>query len=148
MVAASAIPSHPLEIAPRASDQTRIYAFQSGFSRVPGDNPNEDCALTNVLAHEKQIEVIAALCEGVGIRTTARLTGVNRGTVASLALRVGMGCMELHDRIVVGLRTERLELNELWSFVGKSKRTAAPRDPRQGRSVRFHRYGRDAEGNH
>jgi DNA-directed RNA polymerase specialized sigma24 family protein len=46
----------------------------------------------NVLSREKQIEVIAALCEGVGIRTAARLTGVNRGTVGSLALRVGMGC--------------------------------------------------------
>lgn len=76
----------------------------------------------NVLAREKQIEVIAALCEGVGIRTASRLTGVNRGTVANLALRVGMGCMELHDRIMVGVRTERLELDELWSFVGKKQK--------------------------
>lgn len=36
----------------------------------------------NVLPREKQIEVIAALCEGVGIRTASRLTGVNRGAVA------------------------------------------------------------------
>ena len=76
----------------------------------------------NNLSREKQIEVIAALCEGVGIRTAARLTGVNRGTVGSLALRVGMGCMELHDRIMVGVRTERLELDEAWSFVGKKQK--------------------------
>jgi IS1 family transposase len=76
----------------------------------------------NVLPREKQIEVIAALCEGVGIRTASRLTGVNRGTVANLALRVGLGCMELHDRIMVGVRTERLELDELWSFVGKKQK--------------------------
>ncbi len=76
----------------------------------------------NVLSREKQIEVIAALCEGVGIRTASRLTGVNRGTVASLALRVGLGCMELHDRLLVGVRTERLELDEIWSFVGKKQK--------------------------
>jgi len=76
----------------------------------------------NYLSREKQIEVIAALCEGVGIRTAARLTGVNRGTVGSLALRVGMGCMELHDRIMVGVRTERLELDEAWSFVAKKQK--------------------------
>src|SRR4051812_32306413 len=76
----------------------------------------------NVLPREKQIEVIAALCEGVGIRTASRLTGVNRGTVGTLALRVGMGCMELHDRIMVGVRTERLELDEAWSFVGKKQK--------------------------
>ena len=45
----------------------------------------------NILSLDKQIEVIAALCEGVGIRTASRLTGVNRGTVGSLALRVGLG---------------------------------------------------------
>jgi DNA-directed RNA polymerase specialized sigma24 family protein len=44
----------------------------------------------NVLSREEQIEVIAALCEGVGIRTAARLTGVNRGAVGSLALRAGI----------------------------------------------------------
>lgn len=79
-------------------------------------------SFVNNLSREKQIEVIAALCEGVGIRTAARLTGVNRGTVGSLALRVGMGCMELHDRIMVGVRTERLELDEAWSFVGKKQK--------------------------
>ncbi len=76
----------------------------------------------NVLSREKQIEVIAALCEGVGIRTASRLTGVNRGTVGSLALRVGIGCMELHDRLMVGIRTDRLELDEAWSFVGKKQK--------------------------
>ena len=76
-------------------------------------------SFVNNLPREKQIEVIAALCEGVGIRTAARLTGVNRGTVGNLALRVGLGCMELHDRIMVGIRTERCELDEAWSFVGK-----------------------------
>src|SRR6202171_4628201 len=79
-------------------------------------------SFVNNLSREKQIEVIAALCEGVDIRTASRLTGVNRGTVGSLALRVGLGCMELHDRIMVGVRTERLELDEAWSFVGKKQK--------------------------
>jgi hypothetical protein len=60
---------------------------------------------------------LPALCEGVGIRTACRLTGVNPGTVGTLALRVGMGCMELHDRLMVGIRTDRCELDEAWSFV-------------------------------
>lgn len=66
----------------------------------------------NVLPREKQIEVIAALCAGVGVRTAARLTGVNRGTVASLALRVGMGCTELRDRIMVGIPPSDLSLTK------------------------------------
>jgi IS1 family transposase len=76
----------------------------------------------NILSRDKQIEVISALTEGLGIRATARLTGVNRETVGTLALRVGRGCFELHDRMMVGIRTNRLELDEAWSFVGKKQK--------------------------
>lgn len=75
----------------------------------------------NILPREKQIEVIAALCDGLGVRATSRITGVNRGTVAALALKVGRGAAELHDRMMVGLRVSRCELDELWSFVGKKQ---------------------------
>ncbi len=75
----------------------------------------------NILPREKQIEAIAALCDGLGVRAVSRITGVNRGTVAALALKVGNGCAELHDRMMVGIRTSRLELDELWSYVGKKQ---------------------------
>lgn len=76
----------------------------------------------NNLPRDKQIEVIAALCDGLGIRATARITGVNRETVGTLALRVGRGCAELHDRMMVGLRVNRIELDELWSFIQRKRR--------------------------
>jgi IS1 family transposase len=76
----------------------------------------------NVLSRQKQIEVIAALSEGLGIRATARITGVNRETVGKLALQVGRGCAELHDRMMVGVRVNRLELDECWSFVAKKQK--------------------------
>jgi IS1 family transposase len=82
----------------------------------------------NILPRDKQIEVITALCDGLGIRAASRITGVNRGTVAALALKVGQGCAELHDRMFVGLRVSRLELDELWSYVGH-KRNPQKRKP-------------------
>src|SRR5258708_25928377 len=85
-------------------------------------SPNSWIGPMNILSRDKQIEVSAALCEGVGVRATARLTGVGRGSVGSLALRIGRGCAELHDRMMVGLRVGRLELDELWSFVGKKQK--------------------------
>ena len=42
----------------------------------------------NTLSRDKQIEVIAALPEGLGIRATARITDVNRETVGTQTLRV------------------------------------------------------------
>jgi IS1 family transposase len=91
----------------------------------------------NVLSRDKQIEVITALCEGVGIRTASRLTGVNRGTVASLALRVGLGCAELHDRLMVGVRTNRLELDEIWQYVGKKQKNTKRHETQKGDQYTF-----------
>jgi IS1 family transposase len=76
----------------------------------------------NILPRAKQIEVIAALTEGLGIRAAARITGVNRETVGKLALQVGQGCAELHDRLMTGVRVNRLELDECWSFVAKKQK--------------------------
>jgi IS1 family transposase len=75
----------------------------------------------NVLSRDKQIQIISALCEGIGQRAVSRLTGIDRKTVARLALKVGRGCAELHDRMMVGVRTERLELDELWGYVAKKQ---------------------------
>jgi IS1 family transposase len=81
----------------------------------------------NILSREKQIEVVSALTEGLGVRATARITGVNRETVGKIALQVGRGAAELHDRMMVGLRVNRIECDELWSYVGHK------RNPQHGR---------------
>src|SRR6266446_1759167 len=76
----------------------------------------------NNLPKQKQVEAIAALCEGVSVRATERLTGVNRGTILSLGVRVGDGCAVLHDAMMRGLHVSRIELDEAWSFVAKKQR--------------------------
>jgi IS1 family transposase len=82
----------------------------------------------NILPREKQIEAVAALTEGVSIRAAERLTGVNRGTLLSLGVRIGQGCAALHDRLMRDLNVGRIELDEAWSFVGKKQARLAPED--------------------
>jgi|HubBroStandDraft_4_1064222.scaffolds.fasta_scaffold07336_6 IS1 family transposase len=82
----------------------------------------------NVLDRDKQIEIIAALTEGMSIRAVERLTGVHRDTIMRLGARVGRGCGELHDRLFVGIRTGRLELDELWAFVGCKQKNVTRKD--------------------
>lgn len=75
----------------------------------------------NILSRDQQVEIIATLCEGVGQRAVSRLTGADRKTVARLALAIGRGCEELHDRMMVGLRVHRIECDELWAYVGHKR---------------------------
>jgi IS1 family transposase len=89
----------------------------------------------NILSREQQIAVISALTEGLGIRATARVTGVNRETVGKLALQIGRGCAELHDRMMVGIRVNRIECDELWAYVGHKRnpqKGPAPQSPIKG----------------
>ena len=84
----------------------------------------------SLLSRDQQIQVIGCLTEGMSIRAIERLTGIHRDTIMRLGARVGRGCAELHDRIMVGLRVGRIECDELWAFVGKKqkhlKRTDSP----------------------
>ncbi len=76
----------------------------------------------SLLSRDQQIQVIGCLTEGMSIRSVERLTGVHRDTIMRLGARVGRGCAELHDRIMVGLRVGRIECDELWAYVGKKQR--------------------------
>lgn len=76
----------------------------------------------NVLSRDQQIQIIACLTEGQSIRTTERITGIHRDTIMRLGERVGRGCAELHDRMMVGVRAGRLELDEIWGYVGKKQK--------------------------
>jgi IS1 family transposase len=76
----------------------------------------------NVLSRDQQIQIIACLTEGQSIRATERITGIHRDTIMRLGERVGRGCAELHDRMMVGIRTGRLELDEIWGYVGKKQK--------------------------
>jgi len=76
----------------------------------------------NVLSFEKQVQVISALTEGCSIRSTERLTNVNRNTIMSLGLRAGEGCERLHDRLMRGLQVNVIELDERWDFIGKKQK--------------------------
>ncbi len=78
--------------------------------------------MANVLPRDKQLAVLSALVEGNSVRSTERLFGVHRDTILRLMVRVGQGCSALLDEKMVDLSCERLELDELWAFIGKKQR--------------------------
>jgi len=65
------------------------------------------------------------------------LTGVDRKTVARLQLKIGRSCGELHDRTMVGIRTGRCELDELWAFVGKKQKNMHRHETEKGDQYTF-----------
>ncbi len=84
--------------------------------------------MANVLSTDKQIAVISALAEGSSIRSIERITGIHRDTIMRLGVRVGKGCTALMDARMRGLSCTRLEMDEIWGFVGKKDCNVRPGD--------------------
>lgn len=80
--------------------------------------------MANTLPIEKQIAVISALAEGSSIRSIERMTGVHRDTIMRLGVRVGQGCKRLMDDKLRNLACRRVEIDEVWGFVGMKAKTA------------------------
>ena len=78
--------------------------------------------MANVLNTDKQIAVISALAEGSSIRSIERITGVHRDTIMRLGVRIGKGCAAVMDSKMRNLPCTRLEMDEIWGFVGKKER--------------------------
>lgn len=79
----------------------------------------------NRLTTAKRVAVVAALVEGNSIRATSRMTGVCKPAILKLLADLGPVCAEYHDRTVRNLTTARVQVDEIWQFVGaKAKNTS------------------------
>jgi IS1 family transposase len=87
--------------------------------------------MANVLSTDKQIAVIGALAEGSSIRSIERITGVHRDTIMRLGVRIGKGCTAIMDAKMRNLPCTRLEMDEIWGFIGKKDRHVRPDDDPQ-----------------
>src|SRR2546423_5958001 len=72
----------------------------------------------NQRSTERRVADITALVEGDSLRGPARLTGVARMTIEKLLRELGAACATYHDAHVRGLKSQRVQCDEIWSFVG------------------------------
>jgi IS30 family transposase len=73
------------------------------------------------LSDEKIEQIIHHAAEGVGVRATARLLGLNKDTVNRVILRAGEHCQLVLSNLLRSLKLEETQLDELWAFVKKRK---------------------------
>jgi len=73
--------------------------------------------MANHLPRDKKLQVLNLLVEGMSVRATARVAGVQKGTILKLLKRVGDGCRRLHDRLVRNLRCRQIQADEIWGYV-------------------------------
>ena len=71
----------------------------------------------NKLPSAKRAQVLHLLCEGSSMNASARIADVSANTVAKLLEEAGKACEAFHDKTVQGVRSKRVQCDEIWSFV-------------------------------
>src|SRR5450432_1334799 len=71
----------------------------------------------NKLDAAKRTQIVAALIEGCSIRATVRMTGASKNTIAKLLVELGTACSKYMDEHLTNLPCQRLQVDEIWSFV-------------------------------
>lgn len=81
----------------------------------------------NRLSHEQRCRVINCLIEGCSIRSTVRMTGVAKKTVMRLLVEAGEVAASYQDKAFRKLSCRRLQLDELWAFIGAKQKNVKPK---------------------
>jgi transposase-like protein len=68
--------------------------------------------------------VLKALAEGNGIRACARIFDLDKNTVARILGQAAAHCQRVSEHLIRNYHLEECQLDELWSFVKKRKRTS------------------------
>jgi len=76
----------------------------------------------NKLSTEKRIQIVAALVEGNSVNAVSRMIGVSNNTVLKLLADLGEACAAYQDKAFRNLKCQRIECDEIWSFVGKKQK--------------------------
>ncbi len=87
----------------------------------------------NRLDTTHRAQIVKCLVEGMSIRSTVRLTGASKNTIAKLLVELGAACTRFMDEAMRNLPCERIQSDEIWSFIGcKQKNVTAEKLERDG----------------
>lgn len=79
----------------------------------------------NKLPPAKRAQILSMLCEGSSMRSISRIVDVSINTVDKLLREAGEAALAYHDAAVRGVKSQRIQCDEIWSFVGAKAKNVA-----------------------
>lgn len=86
----------------------------------------------NRLSLSKRAQLLGLLVEGNSVRATSRLADVSFNTVLKFVSDMGRACADYQDSALRNLTCERIQVDEIWAFVGVKERNATEEQKAQG----------------
>lgn len=76
---------------------------------------------TMYIPQDRAVLALRLLLEGNSIRSTERITELDRNTIMSLLIKAGDRCQTLLTQRIVNVPVKDVEVDEIWGFVGKKE---------------------------
>src|SRR6266566_1528047 len=79
----------------------------------------------NKLPLGKRVQILSMLCKGSSMRSISRVADVSINTVTKLLVDAGTACAAYHDEHVRGVKSKRIQCDEIWSFSYSKQKNVA-----------------------
>lgn len=121
-------------------DRKGNQRFRCISCRKTFQEPREKPLNNMYLPLDKAVLCLRLLVEGNSIRSTERITGVNRNTILDLLVLTGEKCERLMNEKLRGLNVSDVQADEMWGYVGmkeKTKKRQGSKDATRGDAYTF-----------
>lgn len=99
----------------------------------------------NILPLATRTQIVSLLVEGNSLRAISRITGCSINTVTKLLVAVGKACAEFHNETVKHIKSQRVQCDEIWSFVYAKEKNAPQEMKEKGAGDVWTWVGMDAD---
>ena len=79
----------------------------------------------NKLPLAKRVQILSMLVEGSSMRSISRVADVSINTVSKTLIDAGRACIAFHDENVRGVKANRVQVDEIWSFTYAKQKNVA-----------------------
>jgi IS1 family transposase len=79
----------------------------------------------NKLPLAKRVQILSMLCEGSSMRSISRVADCSINTVTKMLTDAGKACAVFHDDTVRGMKSQRVQVDEIWSFTYAKQKNVA-----------------------
>jgi len=77
---------------------------------------------------EKALLAIQLLLEGNSIRSTERISGLDRNTIMRVLVLAGEKCEKVSEEMIRNVPVSEVQADEIWSFIGKKEKVLKAND--------------------
>jgi transposase-like protein/IS1 family transposase len=105
-----------------------LRRFRCPKCRKSYTEPHRRTLDTMYIRQDRAVLALQLLLEGNSLRSTQRITGLDVNTIMTLLVKAGERCQTLMDTRLRGLKIKHLELDEIWTYVGKKRRNVRDGD--------------------